>query len=38
MLSEEAARDDRVTLFAAVYEEIGRLKFELDWVKKSCQR
>ena len=31
-------RKERETevLQAALYEEIGRLKFELDWLKKSC--
>src|SRR5438445_6774250 len=32
-----AAADDHEAVQAPLYEQIGRLKMELDWVKKSCQ-
>jgi putative transposase len=34
----KAAADDHEALQAQLYEEIGRLKFELDWVKKKSAR
>jgi putative transposase len=31
-------RDDSQAVQAALYEQIGRLKMELEWVKKRCPR
>jgi len=31
-------KEDDEALQAKLYEEIGRLKFELDWLKKKCER
>jgi hypothetical protein len=30
--------DENQTIQAELYEQIGRLKMELEWVKKSCPR